>query len=190
MASPKANGRRVVVTGLGIISPIGTSAQEFWRNLLVGQCGIGPISHWDAGDYPAHVAGVVNGFDPSNYLDRQQTRRIDRFAQFAVAAAVDAVRQAGLDLNAEDRDRVGVSVGTAVAGIGVTESESVMLAASGPRRVGPMTVPLVIGNMAACMISIILKVSGPALCPTGACATGCMAIGDALERVARGERFS
>ena len=187
MSFPKANGRRVVVTGLGVISPIGNSAQEFWKNLLDGKHGIRPITNWVANGYPAHFAGIVEGFDPEECLDRQQARRMDRFTQFAIAAALEAVKHSGLALDAEDGDRVGVSLGTAVAGMGVVERESQTLAAEGPRRVSPMLIPAVIGNMAACMISIVLKVQGPALCPTGACATGCMAIGEAFERIVRNE---
>ncbi|MGQ9554203.1 MAG: beta-ketoacyl-ACP synthase II [Anaerolineae bacterium] len=187
MSSPRTNGRRVVVTGLGVISPIGNSAQEFWQNLLNGKYGVRPIANWEADGYPAHFAGIVEDFDPIDYLDRQQARRMDRFTQFAIAAAMDAVKHAGLELDAEDGDRVGVSLGTAVAGMGVVERESQTLAIEGPRRVSPMLIPSVIGNMAACMISIMLKVRGPALCPTGACATGCMAIGEAFERIVRGE---
>jgi len=186
MASAQANGRRVAVTGMGVISPIGNNVAQFWQNLLSGVTGIRPIECFDASDYPAHVAGVVDGFEATDYIDRQLARRTDRFAQLAVGAAVDAVRDAGLRLDDSDSESVGISLGTAVAGMAVVERETSVLAELGPRRISPMLIPSVIGNMAGCLISIVLKVHGPALCPTGACATGCMAVGDAFQMIRSG----
>jgi len=179
--------RRVVVTGLGVVSPIGNSLEEFWQNLLAGQCGIQRIDEWDTEGYPAHFAGKVTGFDATKYLTRQQVRRTSRFSQFGVTAALDALADSGLDMDAEDGERVAISMGTAVAGMEVVEGETPKLIEKGPRRVNPMLIPSIIGNMAGCLVSIMLKTCGPVLCPVGACATGCMAIGDAFELVARGE---
>ena len=183
---PQRTGRRVVVTGVGIISPLGNTVPLFWDSLLQGSCGVRPIEAWPTEGYPSRFAGIVSGFDPSAYMDRQLERRTDRFAQFGLAVAREAVTDARLDLAKVDRDRCGVSIGTAVAGMDVVEHESQVLAQSGPRRVNPMLIPSVIGNMAACLAAIDLGFTGPALCPTGACATGCMGIGEALHYIRSG----
>lgn len=180
MSLPLRSGRRVVVTGMGVLSPIGNGPAQLWDSLMSGRCGIRPIESWPTEGFPARVAGQVQGFEASAYMDRQLERRTDRFAQFGLAVARDAVAASGMDAAKLDRDRCGVSIGTAVAGMDVVEHESLVLATSGPRRVNPMLIPSVIGNMAACLAAIDLGFSGPALCPTGACATGCMGIGEAL----------
>jgi len=178
--------RRVVVTGLGIVSPIGNTVAAFWQNLLAGVCGIRPINDWDATGFPSRLAGQVDGFDPTLYMDKQAARRADRFAQFAVASAFDAVRAAKLDFQRLDRERVAAVIGTAIGGFGIVEREAVLLREGGPRRVSPTLIPAVIGNMAGCLTAILLGIHGPVLCPVGACATGCMAIGDAMRLVADG----
>ncbi|NPV09053.1 MAG: beta-ketoacyl-ACP synthase II [Anaerolineae bacterium] len=186
MPSPRNERHRVVVTGMGVVSPLGNAVGELWRRLLAGECGIQPIRDWDTDGYPARVAGIVEGFDATRYMDRQQSRRMERFAQFALAASTDAVSDAGLDLEDVDRDRMGIIIGSAIAGVPVIERESQTLAASGPRKVSPMLIPSVIGNMAGCLVSIALGVQGPVLCPVGACATGCIAVGDAFDRISAG----
>lgn len=186
MPSPLNEWHRVVVTGMGIVSPLGNTVSEFWSRLLAGDCGIRPIEAWNTEGFPARVAGLVEGFDPERYMERQQARRMDRFTQFAVAASADAVADAGLNLDDVDRDRMGVVIGTAIAGVSVVERESQVLATSGPRKVSPMLIPSVIGNMAACLVSINLGITGQVLCPVGACATGCMAVGDAFDKIASG----
>jgi len=187
MTPPQSPRRRVAITGLGIISPIGKTPEEFWANLLAGKTGIAPATDWDPAAYPVYFAAKVADFDPLAYMERQQARRMARFTQFGLAAAREAVKNARLDPSQVDPDRVGVSLGSAVAGMGLVESESVVLHAKGPLHVNPMLVPSVIGNMAACLVAIELGLHGPVMSPVAACATGSVAIGDALERVARGE---
>lgn len=187
MAFPQPIGQRVVVTGVGILSPIGNSPDEFWEALLRGRCGIKPITAWDTTGYPSRFAGIVEGFDARNYLDRQEARRTDRFTHFGVAAAMEALANSGLNLDKIDRERAAVSIGTAVAGMGMVESESRRLAETGPRRANPMLIPSIIGNMASCLLSIQLGLRGPALCPTGACATGCMGIAEGFSQIAGGD---
>jgi len=179
--------RKVVVTGMGAITPVGNTVDEFWGNLLAGECGIKPLRDWDTEGYPAKVAGLVDSFDPTQHMDRQQARRMDRFSQFAVAASREAVQNAALDLSQVDLDRMAVVIGTAIAGVPVLERETRVLMESGPRRVNPMMTPAVIGNMAACLVSMTMGITGPVLCPVGACATGCLAVGDAFERIASGQ---
>jgi len=182
-----AEQHRVVVTGMGVITPIGSSVSEFWGNLLAGECGIKPIREWDTTGYPACLAGRVEGFDPTQHMDRQTARRMDRFTQFAVTVADDAVQGAGLDLQKVNRERMGVVIGTGIAGAPALVHESQVLLESGPRKVNPLLVPAVIPNTAPCLVSIRLGITGPVLCPVGACASGCLAIGDAFERVSSGQ---
>jgi len=186
MPASRGSGRRVVVTGLGLLSPIGNSLPEFWDGLLGGRCGIRLIEDWSTEGYHSRLAGSVQGFDPSVHMDRQLVRRTARFGQFSLVVAREAVSSSGLDLAAEDRDRCGICIGTAVGGMGVIEREGQILAQAGPRRVNPMLIPAVIGNMASCIPAIDLGISGPALCPTGACATGCMGIWEALHWICSG----
>ncbi|MHB0875844.1 MAG: beta-ketoacyl-[acyl-carrier-protein] synthase family protein [Anaerolineae bacterium] len=180
MPLPQRTGRRVVVTGMGILSPIGSTPALFWDSLLQGRCGVRPIEAWPTEGFPSRFAGIIDDFDALAFMDRQLERRTDRFAQFGLVVARTAVNDGRLDTDKLDRDCCGVSIGTAVAGLGVIERESQVLVQSGPRRVNPMVIPSVIGNMAACLAAIDLGFTGPALCPTGACATGCMGIGEAL----------
>ncbi len=187
MTSADGQQQKVVVTGMGVVTPIGNSVAEFWSSLLAGESGIKPIRDWDTEGLPAKVAGLVEGFDPTKRMDRQQARRMDRFSQFAVYASHDAVEDAGLDLSKVDLERMAVVVGTAIAGVPILEREARILMESGPRRVNPMMIPAVIGNMAACLVSMAMGVTGPVLCPTGACATGSLAVGDAFERIANGQ---
>lgn len=187
MTSANGKQQRVVVTGMGAVTPIGNSIAEFWRSLLAGECGIKHIRDWDTEGLPAKVAGMVEGFDPTKHMERQQARRMDRFSQFAVAAAHDAVEDSGLDLGKVDLERMAVVIGTAIAGVPVLERETRVLMESGPRKVNPMMIPAVIGNMAACLVSMAMGITGPVLCPVGACATGSLAVGDAFERIARGQ---
>lgn len=155
--------RRVVVTGLGIISPVGIGTEETWQNLLAGQSGLGPITQFDTQESACKIAGEVKGFDPEAYMDKKEAKRMDRFAQFAVAASKMALMDSGLDLEQEDAERIGVILGTGIGGISTFEQQCRNLIEKGPRRVSPFTVPMMIVNMAAGQIAIQLKAKGPNL---------------------------
>lgn len=175
------SARRVVVTGLGVISPIGNSVAAFWEALQAGQNGIGPITAFDASAFPVRFAGEVKGFDLAAHgLDPREARRMGRFCQFAVAAAKEAWRQAGFEAAPPDLDRTGVVVGSGMGALNVIEEQVAILNAKGPNRVSPFTVPIMIPNMAAGQVSIALGARGPNLSPVTACATGAHAIGEAL----------
>lgn len=178
--------RRVVVTGLGIISPVGIGTEETWQNLLAGQSGLGMITHFDTTESACKIAGEVKNFDPEAYMDRKEAKRMDRFAQFAVAASKMALEDSGLDLTKEAAERVGVILGTGIGGIGTFEQQCRNLVEKGPRRVSPFTVPMMIVNMAAGQIAIQLGAKGPNLTVVSACASGTNAIGEAYKTIARG----
>lgn len=178
--------RRVVITGLGVISPVGIGAEEAWENLLAGKSGIGPITHFDTTDTACKIAGEVKDFDPERYMDRKEARRMDRFAQFAVAAGKLALEDSGLDLTQENAERIGVILGTGIGGIATFEQQCQNLLEKGPRRVSPFTVPMMIVNMAAGQIAIQLNAKGPNLTVVSACASGTNAIGEAYKNILRG----
>lgn len=178
--------RRVVITGLGVISPVGIGAEETWENLLAGKSGIGPITHFDTTDTACKIAGEVKDFDPERYMDRKEARRMDRFAQFAVAAGKLALEDSGLDLTQENAERIGVILGTGIGGIATFEQQCQNLLEKGPRRVSPFTVPMMIVNMAAGQIAIQLNAKGPNLTVVSACASGTNAIGEAYKNILRG----
>lgn len=178
--------RRVVVTGLGIISPVGIGTEETWQNLLAGQSGLGAITQFDTQESACKIAGEVKGFDPEAYMDKKEAKRMDRFAQFAVAASKMALKDSGLDLDKEDVERIGVILGTGIGGISTFEQQSRNLIEKGPRRVSPFTVPMMIVNMAAGQIAIQLNAKGPNLTVVSACASGTNAIGEAYKTILRG----
>ena len=178
--------RRVVVTGLGIISPVGIGTEETWQNLLAGQSGLGLITHFDTQDCACKIAGEVKGFEPEAYMDKKDAKRMDRFAQFAVAASKMAWQDSGLVLEQESAERIGVILGTGIGGIGTFEQQCRNLMEKGPRRVSPFTVPMMIVNMAAGQIAIQMGAKGPNLTVVSACASGTNAIGEAYEAIARG----
>ncbi|WP_366921622.1 beta-ketoacyl-ACP synthase II [Metallumcola ferriviriculae] len=177
---------RVVVTGMGPITPVGSGKDNFWNNLLVGQSGVDHITRFDASDLPTRIAGEVKDFDPKDYFDRKEARRMDRFTQFAVAGTRMAVKDSGIDLDSEDMDQVGVIFGSGIGGMQTFEEQTKVLIEKGAHRVSPFFVPMMIGNMAAGQISIDTGARGPNLTVVNACATGTNAIGEAYKLLQRG----
>lgn len=178
---------RVVVTGLGAVTPIGIGAENYWRALIAGVSGVGPITHFDASDYPTRIAAEVKDFRPEDWIDRKEARRMDRFAQFSVAAARLAVADAGLTFAGEDMTRVGVWIGSGIGGLITLEDQHRVLLEKGPDRISPFFIPMLIANMAAGQVSIAFGAKGPCGGPVTACATATNAIGDAFRMVQRGE---
>ena len=177
--------RRVVVTGTGILCPLGNDGQTVWRRLLAGESGIAAITKFDASRLPTRIAGEVKGFDPEDFIDRRAARRMDPYSQYAVAAARQAVDDAGLDVAAE-----AVSIGAVVAsgggGLGTFEQQSRVLFEHGPGRMSPFFATMMIPNMAAAQVSLEIGVKGPLSAVCTACAAGASAIGDAFEIIRRG----
>ena len=178
---------RVVITGIGVISPIGTGKDAFWQALLEGKNGIGKITRFDAADYGAQIAGEVKDFDPKDYIDRKEARRMDRYAQFAVAATGMALKDAALDLDKEDHERIGTYIGAGIGGIETMHSQYQKFFDKGPRHVSPFFIPMMIANMAAGQVSITYKLHGPSSCVVTACATGSNCIGDAYRVLQHGK---
>jgi 3-oxoacyl-[acyl-carrier-protein] synthase II len=177
---------RVVVTGLGCISPLGNNFQDTWSALIAGKSGAGPITHFDATNHKTRFACEVKGFDAAALFGGKEARRMDRFCQFAVAAVQEAVGGAGLSLPDENRDRIGVIVGTGIGGIGTLVEQVEVLREKGPDRVSPFLVPMMIADNAAGTIAIRLGVRGPNAAFVTACATGSNAVGEAAEMIRRG----
>lgn len=178
---------RVVITGLGVISPIGIGKDAFWQGLLAGKSGVGRITHFDPSDYKAQIAAEVKDFKAADFIDRKEARRMDRYTQFAVAATKLAFEDSGIDLEKEDRERIGVFIGSGIGGIETLHDQYNTIFTKGPSRVSPFCVPMMISNMAAGQASITFGLQGPSICPVSACATGTNAIGDALRVIQRGE---
>ncbi len=178
--------RRVVVTGLGLVSPVGIGVEESWSALVAGKSGIGPITLFDASSFPTRIAGEVKGFDPAKFMDRKEARRNDRFIQFALAAADMAVKDAGLDMSKEDPTLVGCIVGAGMGGLGTIEEEHQVFLQKGVRKIGPFFIPSLIVNLAPGQISIRYGMKGPNFSPVSACATGNHSIGDAMIYIERG----
>ena len=179
--------RRVVVTGMGAITPIGNSVEEFWNGIKEGKTGFGPITYFDTADYRCKLAAEVKGFDPTQYMDKKSARRMEQFCQFAVAAAGQAISDAGLDMEQEDPYMVGCSVGSGIGSLQAMEREYDRLKEKGPGRVGPMLVPLMISNMAAGNVSIAYGLKGKSLNVVTACATGTHSIGEAYRTIQYGD---
>ncbi len=178
---------RVVVTGLGVISPVGIGLEPFWTNLVEGHSGIGPITHFDASQLDCRFAGEVKDFDPTRYMERKEARHMDRFAQFAVAASLMAVEDAGLSGSLPLGPRAGVIIGSGIGGMATLEEQSRILLEKGPRRVSPFFVPMMIPDMASGLVSIRLGAEGPNSCTVSACASGSHSIGDAFRLIQRGD---
>jgi 3-oxoacyl-[acyl-carrier-protein] synthase II len=180
-------GHRVVVTGLGCISPIGLSVDEYWNNLLDGVSGAGRITLFDPEGLPVQMAAEVKGFDPGDYMDRKASKRMERFAQFSIAAAGQALRDAGLSVDASNAWDVGAIIATGGGGIRAVADEAETLALKGWERVGPMMVPLMIPNMASCQVSMAYGIKGPVVTNTAACAAGVYSLFEALHFLRRGD---
>ncbi len=178
--------RRVVITGLGVVSPLGLDTPSTWAALLEGRSGIDRITRFDASEYPCRIAGEVRGFDPLRYMDRREARKMDTFTHYAVAASLEALRDSTLDLAREDPDRIGVYIGSGIGGMGLLEQTHRELLERGPRRVSPFFIPGMILNMASGQVSILLGLRGPNLAVATACATGSHAIGESFRMIQRG----
>lgn len=178
---------RIVVTGLGVVSPIGIGTAAFWQNLAAGRNGIGRITHFDPSPFSSQIAGEVKDFNPSNYLEKKEARRLVRFIQFAVAASQMAVKDANLNITPELSPGIGVLIGSGIGGIGFLEEQARVLFEKGPDKLSPFTVPYMIADMAAGYVSINLGAKGPNSCVVTACATGTNSIGDAYKIIQRGD---
>ena len=172
---------------MGAVTPIGIGKDEFWKNLIAGKSGIRKITRFDASEYNSQIAGEVDGFDPADYMDAKESKRMDRYSQFAVAAAKMAIEDAGLDLEKEDCDRIGTYVGAGIGGMETLHTQYEKLFAKGPKRLSPFFIPMMIANMAAGRVAINFGLHGPSECVVTACATGTNCIGDAFRLIQNGK---
>ncbi len=178
--------KRVVVTGMGAITPIGNTLSDYWTGLLAGRNGIGPITLFDASRHACRIAGEVKDFDPLLYIDRKDAKRMDRFAQFGVCASKQAIADAKLEITDLNAEQVGVVIGTGIGGLKVLEDQQEVNLTRGPDRCSPFMIPMMIANMAAGLTAIHTGAKGPNSCPVTACAAGSNAVGDAFRLVQRG----
>jgi len=179
--------RRVVVTGLGAVTPLGNSKDEFWKALLEGRGGVGRITHFDPTGFDCQIAAEVKNFDPSKYItNAKELRRMERFVQFAVCSAIMAVEDAKLDISKEDPYRIGVIVGSGIGGLKIIQDQAIVWHERGPSRLAPLLIPMLIVNMAPGQISIVLGIKGPNSCIATACATGNHSIGEAFRIIQHG----
>lgn len=179
--------RRVVITGMGAVTPIGNNVEDFWANIKKGTVGIGPITKFDTSDYKAHLAAEVKDFDPLQYMDKKSARRMEVFSQYAVVAAKEAMEDAGLDMEKEDSFRVGCAVGCGIGSLQCVQRNYVRIQTKGPNRVEPLMIPMLISNIAAGNISIQLGLQGKNINVVTACATGNHNIGEAFRSIQYGE---
>ena len=190
MVNSASNGKglaRVVVTGMGVVSPLGSEVAKFWQAILAGQSGIGPISRFDTEKFGTKFAGEVTDFDPELYMERKEIKHSDRFVQYAMGAARQAVAQAGLDPGKLDPFRVGLIIGSGIGGIETFENQHRALMEKGPGRVSPFFIPMMISNMATGSLAIKMGFKGPSFTPVSACSTGAHAIGEAMRMIQRGD---
>ena len=178
--------RRVVVTGMGCISPVGNNVKDTWKSLLEGKSGAGWITHFDASRHKTRFAAEVKGFDGATLFGARDARKMDRFTQFAVATTVEALEQAGLKIDETNRDRIGVLIGTGIGGIGTLLEQAEVMRERGPDRVSPFLVPMMISDSAAGMLAIRIGARGPNMALATACASGNNAIGEAMDIIRRG----
>ncbi|WP_024546055.1 beta-ketoacyl-ACP synthase II [Picosynechococcus sp. NKBG15041c] len=177
---------RVVITGLGAITPIGNTLQEYWEGLMTGRNGIDVVTAFDASQHTCRIAGEVKGFDPLDFIPKKEAKRMDRFSQFAVAASKQALADAGLEINPENAPDIGVIIGTGVGGIKVMEDQQEIYLEKGPSRCSPFMIPMMIANMAAGLTAIHTGAQGPNSCTVTACAAGSNAVGEAFRLVQQG----
>lgn len=178
--------KRVVITGMGAVTPLGNTLDDYWQGLLSGRNGIGPITAFDASQHACQIAGEVKDFDPLDYVDRKEAKRMDRFSQIAIAASKQALADARFDITNLNAEQVGVMIGTGVGGLKVMEDQQEIYLTRGPSRCSPFMVPMMIANMAAGLTAIHTGAKGPNSCPVTACAAGSNAIGDAFRLVQQG----
>jgi 3-oxoacyl-[acyl-carrier-protein] synthase II len=179
--------RRVVVTGVGLVSPLAVGTRATWEALLAGRSGIGTITRFDATDFPSRIAGEVKGFDPSLYIEKKDIKKTDLFIQYGMAASQLALEDSGVDLDHTDLDRFGVIIGSGIGGLPLIEAMHDILRERGPSRISPFFIPGLIANMAAGQVSIRYGLRGPSTCPTTACTTGLHAVGDAYRLIEIGK---
>ncbi|WP_409274413.1 beta-ketoacyl-ACP synthase II [Neobacillus sp. SCS-31] len=179
--------RRVVITGIGAVTPLGLDAETTWKNIVAGKSGIGPLTRINADDFPAKVAAQINDFNPEEFIEKKEARKMDRFTQYAVAASLMAVKDSGLAIVDENAHRVGVWIGSGIGGMETFEQQFEVFQNRGYRRVSPFFVPMMIPDMAAGQVSIMLGAKGFNSCTVTACATGTNSIGDAFKVIQRGD---
>jgi 3-oxoacyl-[acyl-carrier-protein] synthase II len=179
--------KRVVVTGLGAITPVGNTVNDFWAGLMSRKSGAGPITQFDPSRHKVRFACEVKNFDPLEHFDRKEAKRYERFVQYSIVAAREALTDSGLDLEKADRNSIGVYIGSGIGGLMVMEEQAAVLMEKGPDRVSALLIPRLIANMASGQTSITLGVRGPNSCIVTACATGTHSIGDAFKLIARGD---
>jgi len=179
--------RRIVVTGLGVISPVGNNKEGFWTSLVNGKSGIGPLTSFDCRDYDSRIAGEIKDFTPHPFIPKKELRRMEKFVKFAVTAAKEAVDDSGLDISKEDPFNIGVLVGSGIGSLRIIEEQHKVILEKGPSRITPFLIPMLIVNMASGHISIMFNVKGPNSCTTTACAAGSHAIGGALRIIQHGD---
>ena len=178
--------KRIVVTGIGVVSPVGVGKTNYWSSLVSGISGVGRITHFDPTGFDVQIAAEVKGFDVTNWIERKESRRMDRFVHFGVAAALDAIEDAGLKITPANAERVGVLVGSGIGGLQTLEDQVRVLIQNGPSKISPFLIPMMIADMASGHISIITGAKGPNSTVVTACATGAHALGDSLEIIRRG----
>ncbi len=177
---------RVVITGIGLVTPVATGTMESWRALLAGQSGVAPITLFDTTDFRVRIAGEVKNWDPLQFMEKKKLKEMDRFAQFAVGAAYNAIRDAQLELADEERDEAGCFIGVGLGGLQTLERAKQTLLEKGPQRISPYSIPGIIANMAAGQVSMAHGLRGPSYCTTSACSSGAHALGEATEWIRRG----
>jgi 3-oxoacyl-[acyl-carrier-protein] synthase II len=183
----KMEKKRVVITGIGAVTPLGNDADTTWKNLIDGKSGIGPLTRLNPEDYPAKVAAEVKDFEIEAYLEKKEARKMDRFTHYAIAASIMAVKDANLTINEENAERVGVWIGSGIGGMETFETQFEVFLNRGYRRVSPFFVPMMIPDMAAGQVSILFGAKGINSCTVTACATGTNSIGDAFKAIQRGD---
>ena len=177
---------RVVITGIGLVTPVGTGTSESWRALLAGESGVGPISLFDCSAFRVRIAGEVKGWEPTRFIEKKKLKEMDRFTEFAMGAAARAFTDAQLELTERERERAGCFVGVGLGGLFTLEKTKETLMAKGPTKVSPYSIPGIIANLAAGQVSIAHGLKGPSYCTTSACSSGAHAIGEAAEWIRRG----
>ncbi|MDR3699073.1 MAG: beta-ketoacyl-ACP synthase II [Candidatus Sulfopaludibacter sp.] len=179
--------RRVVVTGVGLVTPLGIGTEASWQAIRAGKCGIGPITQFDASAFSCRIAGEVKGFDPASYIEKKEIKKMGRFIQFAIAAAEYALTDSGLKVSPEDEEQVGVYIGSGIGGFEVIEREHLTLIRDGPRRISPFFIPATIINLASGYVSIRSGAKGPNSATATACTTSAHSIGDSFRLIQHGD---
>ena len=179
--------KRVVVTGMGVISPLGTGLNKFWESLVEGKSGIDEITCFDTADLPTRIAGEVKDFNPESYIEKKELKRLDRFTQFAISATKMALEDSGLDLSTIDRTRAGVILGSGIGGSATWEEQHNVLLTKGSKRISPFFIPMMIVNMASGQVSMAFELKGPNFTIVTACASGTNAVGEAFKVLQRGD---